>query len=115
MNNQANKRIRRHNRVRAVVHGTSARPRLSVYRSNQSIYAQLIDDSSKKTLLAAHSREAKKAAKTKITQAAEVGRIIAEKAKKQNISTVVFDRGGYRYHGRVKAMAEAAREQGLVF
>ena len=114
MNNQTNKRIHRHKRVRSTVQGTSARPRLSVFRSNQAIYVQLIDDAVRKTLIAAHSREAS-SAKTKITQAAAVGRIIAEKAKKENITTVVFDRGGYRYHGRVKAVADAAREQGLVF
>lgn len=108
------KRIRRHNRVRSVVEGSAARPRLSVFRSAQHIYAQLIDDAAGKTLAAASSQEVKtKAAKTDLS--VEVGKLIAAKAQKANITAVVFDRGGFSYHGRVKALADAAREAGLEF
>lgn len=108
------KRNIRHARVRSVVQGTASRPRLSVFRSSAHIYAQLIDDSSGKTVAAASSKELKgKAAKTGAS--AEVGKLIAGKAKGLNIESVVFDRGGYRYHGRVKALAEGAREGGLKF
>ena len=96
------------------------RPRLNVFRSNQHIYAQVIDDTSHHTLVAASTldpavREALEAKQAKRAQAAEVGRVVAERARDQGIKTVVFDRGGYRYHGRVRALAEAAREAGLKF
>lgn len=108
------KRVIRHNRVRSRVSGTDARPRLSVFRANSHIYAQLIDDQSGKTLAAASSLELK--GKVKKSEAAtEVGKLIAKKAVEKKISAVVFDRGGYAYHGRVKALAEGAREGGLTF
>ena len=108
------KRIIRHKRVRSVVSGTAERPRLSVFRANRHIYAQLIDDAQGVTLAAASSKEVKaKDKKTGIS--AQVGLLIAEKAKKKDITKVVFDRGGFAYHGRVKALAEAAREGGLQF
>ncbi len=108
------KRDRRHKRVRAKVLGTAKRPRLAVFRANQHIYAQIIDDDAQKTLAAASSLEIKaKAAKSAI--AAKVGELVAKKAAEKKISSVVFDRGGYKYHGRVKALAEAARAAGLKF
>jgi large subunit ribosomal protein L18 len=108
------KRQRRHTRVRSVVSGTEARPRLTVFRSTSHIYAQIIDDISGKTLVAASSAEIKtKAAKSDLST--QVGTAIADKAKAKNVTAVVFDRGGYRYHGRVKALAEAARAAGLEF
>jgi large subunit ribosomal protein L18 len=114
MNHQTQNRIHRHKRVRTVVRGTSSRPRLSVYRSNQALYVQLIDDDMRKTLVAVHSREITDA-KTKLSCAEEVGRLIANKAKKHKITRIVFDRGGYKYHGRIKAVADSARAEGLVF
>jgi large subunit ribosomal protein L18 len=108
-------RIRR--RVRKVSFGTAEKPRLSVYRSNKEIYAQLIDDSKGVTLVAASSRdkELSKAKGTKSEIAVQVGKAVAEKAKKAGIEAVAFDRGGNLYHGRVKALAEGAREAGLKF
>ena len=108
-------RIRR--RVRKVSVGTAERPRLSVFRSNKEIYAQVIDDAKGETLAAASSRdkEFSKAKGTKSEIAAEVGKAIAEKAKKAGIDNVAFDRGGNLYHGRVKSLAEGAREAGLKF
>ena len=109
-------RIRRHRRVRGKVAGTAERPRLAVFRSNKGIYAQLIDDESGRTLAAASWVHLAKSFKgNKSEQAAEVGKLLAESAKKANLEAVVFDRGGYLYHGRVKALAEAAREGGLKF
>ncbi len=110
-----NKRIIRHNRVRSVVSGTAERPRLSVFRSAQHIYGQLIDDVSGKTLASASTLEVKDNAGKKTDKSTAVGTMIAEKAKQLNITAVVFDRGGNRYHGRVKALAEAARAAGLEF
>ncbi|KGO89346.1 50S ribosomal protein L18 [Flavobacterium suncheonense] len=101
-------------RIRKIVSGTAANPRLSVFRSNKEIYAQIIDDVNGVTLAAASSREAG-AKGTKIEIAAAVGKLIAEKAQKAGISTVSFDRGGYLYHGRVKSLADGAREAGLKF
>ncbi|MGX7668046.1 50S ribosomal protein L18 [Flavobacterium pedocola] len=101
-------------RIRKIVSGTAANPRLSVFRSNKEIYAQIIDDVNGVTLAAASSREAG-AKGTKIEVAAAVGKLIAEKAQKAGISTVSFDRGGYLYHGRVKSLADGAREAGLKF
>lgn len=109
---------RRHRkiRVRKKIHGAATRPRLAVYRSNRYIYAQLIDDDNGKTLAAASSQEAELRSKTLSSDTAtEVGKMLAERAKAAGIDTVVFDRGGYPYHGRVAALAEAAREGGLKF
>ena len=109
-------RLRRHKRVRKTVVGTAERPRLAVFRSNSGIEAQLIDDLAHKTLAAASSLHLKKSFKgNKTAQAAEVGKTLAEAAKKAGVEAVVFDRGGYLYHGRVKALADAARAGGLVF
>lgn len=105
-------------RIRKTLHGTAERPRLSVYRSNKEIYAQIIDDVSGKTLAAASSRDAAIASEkglNKVDAAKLVGKSIAEKAKSSDIDTVSFDRGGYLYHGRVKQLAEGAREGGLKF
>jgi len=98
--------------IRKKVSGTSKRPRLAVFRSNKEIYAQLIDDVAGNTLAYASSADAKG---TKTEQASVVGKLIADNAKKAGIETVVFDRGGFLYHGRVKALAESAREAGLKF
>lgn len=105
---------RRHNRVRARVKGTKERPRLCVYRSLRYIYAQLIDDMAGETLVSAHDKEIKEKAK-KTDLARETGKLLAKKASEKNIAEVVFDRGSCRYHGRVKALAEGAREGGLKF
>ena len=109
-------RERRHRRVRGKVAGTAERPRLVVYRSNRGIEAQLVDDQSGKTLAGANHLAVKKSFKgSKTEQAAEVGKLLAAAAKKAGVESVVFDRAGYLYHGRVKALAEAAREGGLKF
>ncbi|HQT82838.1 MAG: 50S ribosomal protein L18 [Parcubacteria group bacterium 20-58-5] len=105
-------RKRRHARVRATVIGTAARPRLAVYRSNRFVSAQLIDDAAGKTVAAAHGREFKG---SQSVQAVSVGEAIAKQAKAKGITTAVFDRGGYRYGGQVKALADAARAGGLAF
>lgn len=111
-----NRRRRIHYRIRKKVEGTSERPRLSVYRSNKSIYCQLIDDVNGVTLAAASSNDKSfDNSGSKSEQAKRVGAAIAERAKEANIETVNFDRGGYLYHGRVKALAEGAREAGLKF
>ncbi|MDX6507816.1 MAG: large subunit ribosomal protein [Gaiellaceae bacterium] len=109
-------RERRHRRVRSKIVGSAERPRLVVFRSNRGIEAQLVDDLEGKTLAAASWLHLKKSFKgSKSEQAAEVGKLLAQNAKKANVETVVFDRGGYLYHGRVKALADAAREGGLKF
>ena len=109
-------RLRRHRRVRGRVSGTAERPRLVVFRSNKGISAQLVDDLEGKTLAAASWLNLKKSfSGTKTEQAAEVGKLLAANAKKAGLESAVFDRGGYLYHGRVKALADAAREGGLVF
>jgi len=108
-------RHRRHRRVRGKVFGSAERPRLVVFRSNRGIEAQLIDDLEGKTLAAASWLNLKSFKGWKTEQAAEVGKLLAQNAKKANVETVVFDRGGYLYHGRVKALADAAREGGLKF
>ncbi len=109
-------RQRRHTRVRKHIAGSASRPRLAVYRSNRYIYAQVIDDSSGATLAAASSQEKDLRAKTlTVETASEVGKLVADRAKQAGISTVVFDRGGNRFHGRIKALADAARESGLKF
>ena len=109
-------RVRRHRRVRKRISGTAERPRLVVFRSNRGIEAQLIDDLDAKTLAAASWLGLKKSFKgNKTAQAAEVGKLLAAAAQKAGIERAVFDRGGYLYHGRVKALAEGAREGGLRF
>jgi large subunit ribosomal protein L18 len=108
-------RERRHRRVRGKVFGTAERPRLVVFRSNRGIEAQLVDDLEGKTLAAASWLNLKSFSGSKTEQAAEVGKLLAANAKKANVESVVFDRGGYLYHGRVKALADAAREGGLKF
>ena len=109
-------RKRRHRRVRGRISGTAERPRLVVFRSNRGIEAQLVNDVDGKTLAAASWLNLKKSFKgDKTEQAAEVGKLLAANAKKANIDRVVFDRAGYLYHGRVKALADAAREGGLEF
>jgi len=107
-------RLRRHRRVRGKVRGTAERPRLAVYRSNRGIFAQLIDDDAGKTIVSA-SWTGLKFNGDKTGQATEVGKALAAAAKKAGIERVVFDRAGYLYHGRVKALAEGAREGGLDF
>ena len=110
------KRYRRHKRVRAKVKGTKECPRFSVFRSNQHISVQLIDDDKRKTLVSfGDLKIKKKKGLTKMQLAKEVGRLAAKKALEKKIKKVVFDRGGYKYHGRVKAVAEGAREEGLKF
>ena len=109
-------RIRRHRRVRAKVHGTAERPRLVVFRSNRGIEAQLVDDDAGKTLASAsHLALAKSFKGDKTAQAEAVGKALAAAAKKAGVDACVFDRGGYLYHGRVKALADGAREGGLEF
>jgi len=109
------RRFRIKQRIRKTLSGTSERPRMSVFRSNKEIYAQLIDDLNGKTLLAASSKTLAEEKATKIQMAEKVGNEIAKKALDSGIKTVVFDRNGYLYHGRVKALAEAARKGGLKF
>lgn len=111
------RRLRIRKRIRKVSFGTAERPRLSVFRSNKEIYAQVIDDTNGVTLAAASSRdkELSKVKGTKTEVAAAVGKAIADKAQKAGIATVAFDRGGNNYHGRVKSLAEGAREAGLKF
>ena len=106
-------RRKRHQRIRLRIAGSPERPRLSVFRSAKYIYAQVIDDSTGRTLAAASSREAGFAASTPIDTARAVGRAVAERAKAAGIDAVVLDRGGYHYHGRVRSLAEGAREGGL--
>jgi len=110
-------RRRVHKRIREKMLGTSERPRLNVYRSLNHIYVQLIDDMSGKTIVSASTKEGKGAKKVggNVASAKEIGKTIAERAKAKGVSKVVFDRGGYIYHGRVKARADAAREAGLQF
>ncbi len=108
-------RQRRHRRVRGKVRGTSERPRLVVSRSNKGISAQLVDDMDGTTLASASWLQLKTFKGNKTEQAAEVGKLLADNAKQANIEVVVFDRGGYLYHGRVKALADAARQGGLKF
>ncbi|MEG3585751.1 MAG: 50S ribosomal protein L18 [Actinomycetota bacterium] len=110
-------RIRRHNRLRRKIHGTSVRPRLAVFRSNRHISAQIIDDGQGNTIVAASSLEPEiRSGNTGSKEAAtKVGELIGERAKAAGITSIVFDRGGLKYHGRVAAVAEAARESGLEF
>ncbi|OHA19113.1 MAG: 50S ribosomal protein L18 [Candidatus Taylorbacteria bacterium RIFCSPHIGHO2_01_FULL_45_63] len=110
---KTNKRERRHRKIRAKVSGTSARPRLAVFRSNKHLYAQIINDEKGETLATATSREV--GGKTLLEKAREIGKIIAKKAVAKKIDKVVFDRAGYVYTGKIKALAEGAREGGLSF
>ena len=106
-------RRKRHARLRLRINGSAERPRLSVFRSAKFIYAQVIDDTTGRTLAAASSREAELGSGTPVDSARAVGRAIAERAKAAGVSSVVLDRGGYQYHGRVRSLAEGAREGGL--
>ena len=110
-------RIRRHRRVRKKVHGTTARPRLAVFRSNKHITVQVIDDDAGRTLAAASTNEAdlRSSSGATVAAATRVGELVAERAKAAGVTTVVFDRGGFAYHGRIAAIAEAARKEGLEF
>jgi large subunit ribosomal protein L18 len=109
------RRLRRRRRVRARVSGTAQRPRLSVFRSNKGIFAQLIDDTEGRTLAAVNWIEPELRKLTATDQAKKAGELLADRAKAAGVETCVFDRGGYQYHGRVKALAEGAREGGLAF
>ncbi|TDP00947.1 50S ribosomal protein L18 [Flavobacterium sp. 245] len=102
-------------RIRKTISGSAAKPRLSVFRSNKEIYAQIIDDVNGVTILAASSREKEIGKGTNVEVAAAVGKLVAEKALKAGIETITFDRGGYLYHGRIKSLAEGARAAGLKF
>ena len=108
-------RLRRRRRVRAKVRGTAERPRLSVFRSNRGIQAQLIDDVAGHTLAAVSWTESDLKELNRMEQAKRAGELLAQRAKEAGVETCVFDRGGYRYHGRVRALAEGAREGGLAF
>lgn len=110
------KRDRRRAKIRSKIEGTAACPRLSVFRSNKGMFIQLIDDQTGKTIASANATEIKKEKEGgKVGVGFGLGKLIAEKAKKSGVTAVVFDRGGYQYHGRVKAVADGAREGGLVF
>ena len=116
MGTRTDARARRHRRVRKSVKGTAARPRMAVYRSNKYIYVQLVDDVAGRTLVSASSQE--KDLRTESLNeetATKVGELIGDRAKKAGVTEVVFDRGGYKYHGKVKALADAARKSGLEF
>ncbi|MEI7761154.1 MAG: 50S ribosomal protein L18 [Thermoleophilia bacterium] len=108
-------RLRRHRRIRGKVSGTQERPRLAVFRSNRGIFAQLVDDRTARTLAASGWLQLKGFSGNKTEQAAEVGKQLAVSAKEAGVTACVFDRGGYLYHGRVKALADGAREGGLEF
>ena len=109
------RRLKRRRRVRAKVHGTAERPRISVFRSNRGIFVQLVDDVAGHTLAAVNWTEGDLRSLKPMDQARRAGELLAERAKAAGVETAVFDRGGYRYHGRVKALAEGARESGLNF
>jgi large subunit ribosomal protein L18 len=109
------KRLKRRRRVRAKVHGSAVRPRISVFRSNRGIFAQLIDDDAGVTIASVQWTEESLRSLKPMEQATEAGKLLASRAKDAGVDTAVFDRGGYQYHGRVKALAEGAREGGLKF
>ena len=109
------RRLRRRRRVRAKIYGTAARPRISVFRSNRGISAQLVDDERGHTIAAVNWTEADLRSLSRADQARRVGELVAERAREAGVERAVFDRGGYRYHGLVKTLAEAAREGGLAF
>jgi len=113
-NRKIKNRLRKKQHIRKSIHGHTERPRLTIFKSNVHIYAQIVDDNNHKTIV--ESSDAKMTGKMKkMEKAAEVGKDIAEKAMKAKVTTIVFDRNGFKYHGRVKALADAAREAGLVF
>lgn len=112
-NTKIQKRLTRRMRIRNKISGTAKRPRLSVFRSNRTLYAQLIDDDKRVTLIGMNDRDIDTTEKNKVARAQALGKMLAEKAKTLKISQVVFDRGGYMYHGRVKALAEGMREGGI--
>jgi large subunit ribosomal protein L18 len=109
------KRLKRRRRVRAKVVGSAERPRISVFRSNRGVFAQVIDDTSGRTLAAVNWTEADLKGLPRMEQAKRAGELLAERAKAAGVESAVFDRGGYQYHGRVRALAEGAREGGLIF
>jgi large subunit ribosomal protein L18 len=109
------RRLKRRRRVRAKVHGSAERPRISVFRSNRGVFAQLIDDESGRTLASVTWTESDLRSLKPMEQAAKAGELLAQRAKDAGVESAVFDRGGYQYHGRVKALAEGAREGGLKF
>jgi large subunit ribosomal protein L18 len=109
------RRLKRRRRVRSKVHGTAQRPRISVFRSNRGIFAQLIDDEAGRTIAAANWTEPELRGQDPMEQAQRIGGLIAQRAKAAGVEEAVFDRGGYKYHGRVKALADGAREGGLTF
>jgi len=116
MDNKRINRIKRHTRIRAKVSGTKEVPRVAVFRSNQHIYAQMIDDTTGTTLASIHDiTKTKGKVPKKSDRAAQIGEKLAEKAKALGITKIVFDRGGYQYHGRIKALAESLRKGGLIF
>lgn len=112
---KAKRRLKIRTRIRSVISGVTEKPRLAVFRSNSAIYAQLIDDLKGVTIAQASSIELKSAKGTKVELSKEVGKLLAKKAAEKGVSAVTFDRGGYLYHGRIKALAEGAREGGLNF
>ncbi len=109
------RRERIHKKIRTKIKGTKEKPRLSVFRSNKYIYAQVIDDIGQQTLASAFEKELKNNKQTKTQKAKELGKLLAQRMKESNITTIVFDRGGYKYQGRVKALAEGLREGGIKF
>lgn len=115
MKTRTTTRQHRHNRIRQRISGTTQRPRLSIFLSLCHSYAQLIDDTQGKTIVAASDWEVEKKSKKPVDIARKIGELIAKKAKEKKITSAVYDRGGYKYHGRAKALAEGAREQGLRF
>lgn len=116
MGTRTEARIRRHRRVRKNIKGSAARPRMAIFRSNRYIYVQLVDDTAGRTIASASSQEKDfRSAKLNEETAAKVGKLIGDRAQESGIKEVVFDRGGYKYHGKIKALADAARKSGLEF
>ncbi len=113
--NKPARRLKRRRRVRAKIHGSAERPRISVFRSNRGLFAQLIDDEAGRTLAAASWTEPELRSVDRMDQARRIGELLAERAKSAGVHSAVFDRGGYKYHGRVKALADGARDGGLRF
>lgn len=113
--NKIERKIKRQIRTRSKIRGTTIRPRLSVYKSNRFMYAQLVDDEARKTIVGVSEKHLKEALKGKITRAKAVGALLAKKAIDKKFKKVIFDRGSYSYHGRISAVAEGAREGGLEF
>ena len=109
------RRLKRRRRVRAKIRGTAERPRISVFRSNRGVFAQLVDDDSGRTLASVNWIEPELRGLARMDQARKAGSLLAERAKAAGVETAVFDRGGYQYHGRVRALAEGARDSGLTF